>query len=270
MMGYLLLAGALFLLWFSLRYAWWLPPVSYDRPRILMYHMISQPTAKHKFRGLRVDPVMFERQLAWLKKHGWQFVTMSQLANRFDELPAKTVAITFDDGFEDNYREALPLLKKYGAVATLYLVINRHDNDWSTSKKAHHDSGELMREAKLSGLQVREMLESGVFELGAHTISHCNLNNISDEEKQREIVDNKVMLEKAFDTRVSSFAYPFGIYSEEDCRLVKEAGYKTAVTTNEGIDTVPDLMQLKRVKISGRENYLAFVLRMRLGFRGYL
>ena len=63
----------------------------------------------------------------------------------------------------------------YGAKATLYLVVDRHDRDWSTYKKAHHSGGELMREPKLSDAEVREMIASGVFELGSHTLTHANL-----------------------------------------------------------------------------------------------
>ncbi|OPZ02482.1 MAG: hypothetical protein BWZ09_02546 [Alphaproteobacteria bacterium ADurb.BinA305] len=71
---------------------------------------------------------------------------------------------------------------------------------------------------------------------------------------------------------MASFAYPFGIYGEEDVALAREAGYTTAVTTIDGIDTRsprPDPLQLKRIKISGKDNLFAFVMRMRGGKRGW-
>ena len=102
------------------RYAWWRPTISYSRPRILMYHMISAIQRGQRFRGLRVAPDMFERQVSWLAEDGWTFITMSQLTDRYDALPEKSVALTFDDGFRDNYTHAFPVLRKYGACATLY------------------------------------------------------------------------------------------------------------------------------------------------------
>lgn len=263
-------ALALIGVYFSWRYAWWLPAVSYRHPRILMYHMISPAPPGAKFRGLRVAPDQFEKQLRYLSSQGWHFVTMSELNSRAASLPEKVVALTFDDGYEDNYTQAFPLLKKYNAKATLYLVVDRHDRDWSTYKKAHHNSGELAREPKLSDQQLNEMLASGLLELGGHTFTHVNLTTASDESRWQEIADSRRVLESEFDTRVESFAYPFGLYGPKDVDAVRRAGYTTAVTTEEGVET--DLsgrpLELRRVKISGKDTFLAFRLRLRRGLRG--
>lgn len=255
---------------FSYKYAWWRPAVSYKQARILMYHMIARPEAGQKFRGLRVDPLMFERQLAWFKQHGWTFMTMAELQAAQDQQPEKTVVITFDDGYEDNYTQALPLLKKYGAKATLYLVFDRHQRDWSTAKKAHHNSGELARIPKLSDEQVSEMLDSGVFELGGHTLTHCNLAAIDEKTKYEEVVKSKALLEQTFETTINSFAYPFGIYQKSDPALIAANGYLNAVTTIDGIqkNISEKPFELKRVKISGKDNFLAFKLRVKTGKRG--
>lgn len=263
-------AALLALALFSARYAWWRPAVDYRIPRILMYHMISEAQPQHRFRGLRVAPALFERQLAWLKANGWHFVTVSGLFEAA-ELPAKTVAITFDDGYADNCTAALPLLKKYGAKATLYLVVDRHGRDWSVSKKSHHDSGELMQEPKLSDEQVRELLGSGLIELGAHTLTHPKLTALDIEAKRAEIIGGKQQLEQSFGNKVQSFAYPFGIYDEQDVAIVREAGFSSAVTVVEGIDTnlAARALELKRVKVSGKEGMLGFKLRIKTGVRSW-
>jgi len=258
-----------FFVWFSLRYVWWKRPIGYQYPRILMYHMISKGQPNHQYKGLHVAPIMFERQLKLLRETGWEFVTMSQLAER-NWRGNKLVALTFDDGFADNYHHALPVMKKYQACGTLYLVTDRHNRDWSVSKKAHHDSGELASEDKLTDAQVREMIHSGLFEIGGHTVTHCNLANTGLMAKQQEIVGCKEQLENDFSIQVSSFAYPFGIYGVEDTNVVKEAGYISATTTDEGIDITPDPWRLKRIKISGKDNFLAFKVRIKTGFRGYI
>lgn len=261
--------SALFLLWFNLRYKWWRAAKPDHLPRVLMYHMVSEHRPKAKFNKLRVTPTNFEQQLRWLSKQGYYFALMSELSTP-EKLPAKTVAITFDDGFADNLLNADPILERYSARATLYLVQDRFDRDWSTSKKAHHDSGELMREDKLTDQQVQHMLGSGRWQLGGHTITHANLAKLNAEQKLAEIKDSKLALEQQFNTELSSFAYPFGIYDQTDVTLAEQAGFSTAVTTVEAIDD--DISahpyELSRVKVSGKDSMLAFKVRMRCGQRG--
>lgn len=263
-----LFALFLSLAFFSLRYAWWRKSVSWRYPRILMYHMVSDPVRGAKFNGLRVSPEMFEQQLAWLHRQGFHFVTMSELMG--GAVREKAVALTFDDGYADNFMHAHPMLVKYQARATLYLVVDRHDRDWSTAKKAHHDSGELMREPKLRDEQVREMLASGVWELGSHTLTHANLSAVAAAQKQAEIRQAKIVLEQTFAVPVASFAYPFGIFGQDDAALAMSSGYSHAVTTVEGIDVHPfaDPFRIRRIKVSGKDNLLAFVLKIRGGRRG--
>ena len=255
---------------FSLRYAWWRRPVDYRQPRILMYHMIRERLAGGRFNKLRVAPAEFERQLKWLVDNGWQFAFLSQLADVTGN--PKTVVLTFDDGYRDNYTAAHPLLAKYGAKATLFLVVDRFNRDWSTTKKAHHDSGELMREPKLSDAEVRAMLDSGVWELAAHTTTHALLADLAEADKQCEVSGAKVVLEDTFKTDVSSFAYPFGIFTDDDVAAVADANYRYAVTTDTGISPDPgaDALRLKRVKVSGKEGALGFSIRLRTGKRGVL
>lgn len=248
----------------SIRCAWWGKTIDYSKPRILMYHSISKATRKHKFRGLRVSPDNFEQQIRWLSEQGWTFITMSEL---YSTSGPKRVAITFDDGFEDNYKNALPILKKYSAKATIYLVSDRHNNDWSSKKKKKHNSGELAKEPKLKDQQVYEMIESGIFELGGHTKTHCNLHNISHEEKLKEINTDRKNMMQQYNSELSSFAYPFGIYSQEDIQLVKEAGYTTAVTVEDGIADLDKPFELARIKVSGKEAMFSFKLRLRTGKR---
>lgn len=256
--------------WFSWRYAWWRPTIDLTHPRVLMYHMIREPIPGARFNGMRVSPSLFDEQVRYLKENGWQFYTVSELVEQWGSLPTKSVAITFDDGYADNAEQALPILQKHGAKATVYLVVDRHLTDWSVNKKKKHDSGELKKEPKLKDAQVLELIDSGLVEIGSHTMTHPNFAQIDTETKRKELAQSKNMIEARFGVDVKTFAYPFGILKSEDPDLVKSAEYLGAVTTVSGIDdrTKANPYLLKRIKISGKEGMLAFKIRLRTGMRG--
>ena len=267
-MIYFFLLLLILMIAFSYKYAWWKPAVDWERPRVLMYHMVRDHIDGAKFNKLRVKPTEFEKQVAWMKAEGFHFVTMQELQANWGKHPEKTVAITFDDGYLDNLENAYPILEKYQAKATIYVVVDRHDRDWSTYKKAHHNSGELAREPKLNDEQVKFLAQSGWVEIGSHTLTHANLDKLDEAECLKELFESKVQLEQLTHMPVTSFAYPFGIYSARDVEIAKQVGYSNAVTTNEGIDSEhPDFMQLQRIKISGKDSMFAVILRLKLGQR---
>ena len=98
------------------------------------------------------------------------------------------------------------------------------------------------------------------------------LPDLNESDKRREIAGGRDELETTFETEVSSFAYPFGIFGKDDEALAAEVGYQFAVTTDAGIsaDLRAEAMRLKRVKISGKEGSLGFSIRLRTGKRGLL
>jgi len=255
--------------YYSYRYAWWMPVVTYRYPRILMYHMIKEHRTG-KFKGLRVSPEMFEKQVKYLVNDGWHFYTMSELIKNKEVLPQKSIALTFDDGYEDNYTNAFPVLKKYGVKATIYVVVDRHGREWSSKRKVKNNSGELMHEPKLSDSQIREMLDSGLIEIGSHTMTHDNLTRLEQVEKEYEIMGSKKEIEALFDIECCSFCYPFGLFDELDRAIVQKSGYSSATTTQAGIEdiTKADPLLLKRITVSGKDNFLAFILKLRTGKRG--
>lgn len=268
-MWYIILCIFIFV-YFSYRYAWWKRAIDYRYPRILMYHMIREAIPGKKFNSLRVSPKSFEAQMKYLHDNGWQSYTMEEAVNQKKSLPLKSVVITFDDGYQDNLTNALPILKKYGFKATIYLVNDRHNRDWSGYRKAKNEGAGLRDEPKLSDDEVKELLDSDLIEIGAHTLTHVNLNNLDELESQREICMSKELIERQFQTACKSFAYPFGLYGSQDIQTVGDCGYSNAVTTKLGIADLNNcnLFEIPRITVSGKDNSFAFWLKLRTGKRG--
>jgi len=256
------------LIYLSLRHTWWRLNVDFSCPRVLMYHMISPhlPKNRSKFNRLRVTPEAFEKQLHWLHTQGWHTMSMAELAT-CQNIPPKTVVLSFDDGYADNYTHAFPLLKRYNMKATIYIVTERFNGNWATDKDTKISSDELNNEAMLSHEMVQEMLDSGFIEIGSHTIHHVNLPTLTLEEKEKEILASKEIIEQKYGITCNSFAYPFGFYDEASIALVQKHGYSSAVTT------VPKLIpwqeanryEVPRVIISGRQSFFDFKLKMLKG-----
>lgn len=259
------LAGAA---WFSDRYAWWRRAEPWDRPRVLMYHMVRAPIAGARFNKLRVAPADFKNQMDWLARNGFNFVFASRLFSP-EPLPERTVCITFDDGYADNLTAADPVLAAVGGRATLYLVEDRAGG-WSSKKKAHHADDELRDEPKLTDDEVRALLATGRWEIAGHTRTHAHLPSLSAVKARDEIASARSAFAEKFGVRPATFAYPFGVFTDEHAAIVREAGYAGAMTTDPGVPTWPiaDPMRVPRVKVSGRDGMFAFRLRMRTGRRG--
>lgn len=253
---------------FSLRFSWWRKNISYIYPRVLMYHMISEhlPKKQSKFNRLRVKPKEFEKQLIWLKQNGFKSFTLSELV-QLENIPEKSVVLTFDDGYEDNFINAFPFLQKYGFKATIYIVLNRFENNWATDKDLDKASSELNREKMLSNEQIKTMLESGLIEIGSHTLDHVNLPKLNKEEKERQLIESKKQIEEIFDIKCDSFAYPFGFYDKDSVVIVENAGYSNATTTVNGVfdRNKYSNFEIPRIMVSGRQGLYAFILKMKKG-----
>jgi peptidoglycan/xylan/chitin deacetylase (PgdA/CDA1 family) len=213
---------------------------------------------------------MFERQLAYLKKNGWRSFTMREAYEMRNELPPKSVVITFDDGYRDNLTQALPLLEKYDFKATIYLVWDRHDRDWSGERKAKNIGAGLKEEAKLTDKDIETLLHSGRIEIASHTLRHINLAKVDEATREEELCESRRKIRERFDVICDGFAYPFGIYTDNDKKILQQCGYTHAVTTQAGIADLRtcDPFAIPRITVSGKDNLLAFKLKLKTGKRG--
>ncbi|MDD3056254.1 MAG: polysaccharide deacetylase family protein [Aliarcobacter sp.] len=252
----------------SIRFSWWRKNILYSYPRVLMYHMISEhlPKNKSKFNRLRVKPSEFEKQLIWLKNNNFKSYTLSELVD-LEQIPEKSIIITFDDGYEDNFINAFPLLEKYGFKATIYIVLNRFEQNWATDKDLNQSSNELNNEKMLSNEQINEMINSGLIEIGSHTLDHVNLPKLTNEEKTIQLKESKEKIEEIFNITCNSFAYPFGFFDKDSVKIVEDLGYTNATTTVNGVfdKTKYSNYEIPRIMVSGRQGLFSFILKMKKG-----
>ncbi|MBW2172510.1 MAG: polysaccharide deacetylase family protein [Deltaproteobacteria bacterium] len=229
-----------------------------DRVYVLMYHRVNS----YRKDELSVPPDRFKKQVEWLRVHGFRNTRMAELesGSMVTGNNNSRVIFTFDDGYEDNYTDAYPILREYGYTAILYLPF-----DYLGTSKMHTrdtwESGRPEHNRLLNWNQVEEMLKDGM-EIGSHTMSHVNLTRLSPEQARREIVESKHVLEQKLQVGITSFCYPEGYFEEKHARWVQEAGYRSACTTTPRIWQGHDLFMIPRVAVLSSDIF--YVFRMKL------
>jgi peptidoglycan/xylan/chitin deacetylase (PgdA/CDA1 family)/SAM-dependent methyltransferase len=226
---------------------------------ILMYHRI----ASHGPEGLaryRVSPESFERQLSYLKRHGYASIGLDDwvhtLSSRDGRLPGRYVCLTFDDGYRDFREHAWPLLKHYGFSATVFLP-----TDW-VGGRAEWDCRFGEPAELLSWADVRELAKEGVT-FGAHGAGHRRLNQLGVADMLAEGQRSQERLAAELGRPVSMMAYPYGGNSNLVRRAMESCGFVHAVTTNPGLSRLgDDPMALPRQEISGADGIEDFIAKL--------
>lgn len=213
---------------------------------VLMYHNIGVPPKNGKLRGLYVTPLMFRFQMWYLKYAGFRVVPLKDILNfaRGENSDKKMVALTFDDGYQDFYDNAYPVLKKHGFPATVFLVSDLigRENLW--------DYKELnIKKALLGWDSIRDMSSNRIV-FGSHTKTHPFLSRLSAKDMEEEISGSKKSLEERLKIPMELFCYPYGNYNDKVLDVVKKAGYMGAVTTKRGSVHIGDnLFELRRAHV---------------------
>ena len=226
---------------------------------ILMYHQIDvPPPSGSPLRGLVVSPGSFVRQMWLLKCMGYRGLSMRDLEPYINGTRRGRVAgITFDDGYENNARHALPVLRNMEFTATCYAVSNMigGTNSW--------DAHIGIAEKPLMSLDDWKMWLAGGMEIGSHTRSHANLTTLSATDSREEVLGSKKELEELFGCEVRHFCYPFGQFEKTDISAVKLAGYVSATTTDRGLVHIgDDPYTLRRIMVAQATNLLQFTLKI--------
>jgi len=226
---------------------------------ILMYHHISDVPPKNLLDlSLTVTPTRFSQQLDYLKEHGYHTITFNQLFNALyynGPLPLHPIILTFDDGYDDAYHFAFPLLRSHGFSGMFYII-----------------TGKIGWQGYMNRSQLREMLASGM-QIGSHTVDHVNVGalvSLSVERAQLELQESQAVLEKNLGVAIQQFCYPSGepfrsgtlLEQQEIVKLLAQDGYVGATTDPGRTGTWQNSQApfaLLRIRVDGRSSLQFFI-----------
>ena len=228
---------------------------------ILMYHQVDvEPPKGSPMRGLVVSPSAFARQMAAMSLLGFQGKSMGDLLPYLNGTKrGKVFGITFDDGYENNLRCALPVLSRHGFSSTCYVVANQvgKTNSWDMERG-------VVQVPLMNAQQLQAWVDAGQ-EVGSHTLNHANLETLSAPEQAIEIIQSKTQLEALVVQKagVQHFCYPYGGLNKTAVQHVKTAGYLTATTTVRGraVHGQSDDLLLPRVLVSRTTTWAQLLLK---------
>lgn len=207
---------------------------------ILYYHSVS-PSADNE---VIITPEVLKSELQYLKDEGYTTLTLSE-ANDYllnnSPIPSKSIVITFDDGYMDNYDNAFPILKELEMTATIFCITSKLDGSYYLSPSA-----------------IKEMSDYGI-DIQSHTITHPKLDSLTYDEQLIELKESKKTLESITGKPVTSIAYPFGNFNDDTIKAAKIAGYSLGFTTNRGLaDRNDNALKIDRIYVSSNYDLKTF------------
>ncbi|MFE3452882.1 polysaccharide deacetylase family protein [Nonomuraea sp. NPDC059194] len=225
------------------------------RVPILMYHSVTErPNQDTRPHAVRTGD--FAEQLDYLATRGFTALTVADLVaavhkNNGRSLPDKPIVLTFDDGYADFHANALPLLERHDFPATVFLT-----SGWVAD--AGKDAAGRPLDDMLSWGQAREIAQSGI-EIGGHSHSHPQLDQLPDAELRQELRKNKGLLEDRIGAPVATMAYPYGYSSARVRREVRRAGYWAACAVSNTLAADRhDLLAIPRLTVGQHTSMAMF------------
>jgi peptidoglycan/xylan/chitin deacetylase (PgdA/CDA1 family) len=221
--------------------------------RIFLYHRITDDPDP-----LALSPAKFRDQMEYLASSGFRAldaVTALDLLYA-GELEPRTVALTFDDGFQDVLDNAQPVLAEHGFTATVFVATAVIDGEaryiWAPPDAA-----------TASWAEIHRMEASGVLRFEPHSRTHPDLRRLDDHEAQEEIAGSKIELERQIERETHAFCYPAGFFGLREPELVREAGLRYALTCEPGLNTAStDPYLIHRVQVESTDSLRTFTAKV--------
>ncbi|HCQ89937.1 MAG TPA: xylanase deacetylase [Clostridium sp.] len=211
---------------------------------VLYYHSIQKSGENE----LMMDPKLFRSHLQWLKDNGYTSLTMEEFYNYIKyntPVPEKSVVITFDDGYIDNYTNAMPIINEFDFDTTIFMVSDFVGNP------------NFLTESQL------KELEKNKINIESHTANHLELAKLPKEKQREELQQSKDRLNNLLDEKIEYVAYPYGSYNDDTKNTTKEIGYKMGFSTDSGwASGDDDLFSIPRVYMSDFYDLDEFIRRV--------
>jgi peptidoglycan/xylan/chitin deacetylase (PgdA/CDA1 family) len=199
---------------------------------VLYYHSVKESADNE----VTIKPEKLREELKYIKDEGYSTLTISQLKDYIlsnSPIPQKSILITFDDGYMDNYNSAFPIMKEFNMTATIFCIASELDGSYYLSKEA-----------------IKEMSDYGI-DIESHTVTHPHLNKLEYSKQLEELSESKKILENITGKEICSVAYPFGDFNDNSVKASREAGYVLGFTTKLGLsDRNDNPLTLDRIYIS--------------------
>lgn len=227
------------------------------RTPVLLYHSVDTSGSV-----ISISPRAFRLQMDYLSGHGYRTLSLNDYVRnlkRGTQPPERSVVLTFDDGFKNNYTEALPILSAYGFTCTIFLA-----TDFVGKTCTWERDSSIGGLPMLSWTEIREMEHFGM-EFGSHGCSHAHLTQLSQDGIRRELLDSKSIMERELKKPIRFFCHPYGDASELTQQMVRDAGYAGAFGSLDysSQNVKADLYDLKRVgtaRFSNLDDFKAGIL----------
>ena len=207
---------------------------------VLYYHSVKESADNE----VTITPEMLRAELKYIHDEGYVTLTISQLKAYIlnnSSIPEKSILITFDDGYMDNYYNAFPILKDFNMVATVFCITSELDGSYYLSKDA-----------------IKEMSAYGI-DIESHTVNHPHLNKMDYNKQLEQLTKSKKALEEITGKEINSIAYPFGDFNDDSLKAAKDAGYTLGFTTKLGLsDRSDNPFTLDRIYISSKYDMNTF------------
>lgn len=222
---------------------------------ILMYHSVADEdeSAVRPYYRVAIRPAQFLEQMTWLHEHGYRTVSLGSavaLLQTSGTTAAKTVVITFDDGYRNFCQHAFPALERYGFTATMFLP---------TASIADQPRIFKQRDC-MTWSEVRDLQHRGI-SFGSHTVTHPQLHGLNREQIREEIVRSREMIEDKTGVAVDSFAYPYAFPQKDEPfkamvrDILRESGYRYGVCTQIGrAGSASDPLFLERLPVNSSDD----------------
>ena len=208
---------------------------------VLYYHSVNDSVDNE----VTISPSLLKKELEYIKNQGYTTLSLKEVENYIltnQPIPEKSILITFDDGYMDNYYNAYPILKELNMKATIFCITSELDGSYYLSEDA-----------------IKEMSKNNI-DIESHTLNHPHLNSLTYDEQLKELTESKAKLENITGNKITAIAFPFGDYNEDSIKAAKNSGYTLAFTTNKGFasrDNNP--LELDRIYVSSYYDMDTFI-----------